>query len=365
MCRYFAALHNIIRRQKTNIYDMLPTTMRAVVLPAVHAPVELREIPMPAALALNQALVRVRAAALNHRDVYITQGLYPAITTPVVLGSDAVGEVVAVGDTTAHGVWLHQRVVLNPNNQWGENPAAQSAFYHVLGMPTQGTLAEYICVHVDRLQPAPQHLSDEQAASLPLAGLTAYRALMGRAALQQGERVLISGIGGGVALFALQFAVAAGAEVWVTSSSEAKIERAQQLGAKGGANYRQADWHKQLLQAADGGFDVVIDSAGGSGFEKFIDIANPGGRIAFYGGTHGKFTVNPQKAFWKQLSILGSTMGTDAEFEQMLRMVNECSIVPMVDSVFGFEQAAAAFERMRLGEQMGKIVVRVTSDEWA
>ncbi len=336
--------------------------MRALVLPAVHAALELQEIAAPFSLAADEALIKIHAAALNHRDVYITQGLYPAITTPVVLGSDGVGEVVAVGDAL-HDLWLHRRVLINPNNQWGDSPAVQSAFYHVLGMPTQGTLAEYVRCKIDRIQPAPAHLSDEEAATLPLAGLTAYRALMGRGALQRGERVLISGVGGGVAVFALQFAIAAGAEVWVTSSKEEKIQAAQQLGARGGVNYRTEGWHKQLLQAADGGFDVVIDSAGGSGFEKFVDIANPGGRIVFYGGTHGKFSVNPQKAFWKQLSILGSTMGTDAEFEAMLRLVSEYQIRPLVDSTFSLDDAAAAFERMHKGEQMGKIVVKVKSEK--
>ncbi|MFN9906412.1 MAG: zinc-binding alcohol dehydrogenase family protein, partial [bacterium] len=160
-----------------------------------------------------------------------------------------------------------------------------------------------------RLAPKPAHLSFAQAAALPLAGLTAYRALFTKADLKKGEKLLISGIGGGVALIAFQMALAVGAEVWVTSGADDKIELAQQLGAKGGINYKTENWHKSLENNAGGGFDVIVDSAGGDGFQYFLDLANPAARIVFYGGTRGSFKVNPQKMFWKQLTIFGSTMG--------------------------------------------------------
>jgi len=224
-------------------------------------------------------------------------------------------------------------------------------------MPTQGTLAEYIKVPLHRLHFSPPHLTVERAAAIPLAGLTAFRALFSRAQARKGDRVLISGIGGGVALFVMQFALAAGLETWVTSSSEPKIERAISMGAKGGVNYKEKDWHKSLQTQAGGGFDVIIDSAGGEGFGYFIDIANPAARIAFYGGTQGKFTVNPQKMFWKQISLLGSTMGSDSEFEQMLAFINQHKIVPVVDSIWMMADVQEAFDYMRNGQQFGKIIL--------
>lgn len=329
--------------------------MKAVVLEAIKQPLVYKDVPTPSPTG-REVVVKIDAAALNHRDLYITQGLYARIVTPSILGSDGTGTVVAVGELV-DSAWLQKRVLLNPNHAWGDNPNVQSKQYHILGMPTDGTLAEYVKIDVGNLSECPAHLSAEQAAALPLAGLTAYRALVSRANVQAGERVLISGIGGGVALFAMQFALALGAEVWVTSGSATKIEKAIGLGAKGGVNYKDADWAKQLATLA-GGFDVIIDSAGGDGFAAFLDLANPAGRIAFYGGTHGSFKINPQKAFWKQLSIFGSTMGNDAEFKSMVELVASHQIAPVVDSVWRMEQANEAFAYMEHSQQFGKIVLK-------
>ncbi|MEO6760625.1 MAG: zinc-binding dehydrogenase, partial [Saprospiraceae bacterium] len=188
-------------------------------------------------------------------------------------------------------------------------------------MPDQGTFAEYICIPPANIFPKPPPLNWEQAAALPLAGLTAWRALFSRCQLVPGEKLLITGIGGGVALLALQLALAAGAEVWVTSGSEEKLAKALAMGAQGGANYRQPGWDKQLKQTA-GGFDVVLDSAAGDGFAALPGLCNPGARIGIYGGTLGKINgFSPQALFWKQISILGSTMGTPADFAAMLDFV--------------------------------------------
>ena len=171
--------------------------------------------------------------------------------------------------------------------------------------------------------------------------------------------MLISGVGGGVALFALQFAVAAGAEVYVTSSSDEKISRAIALGAKGSANYTTENWHKTFVKT-HGEVDIIIDSAGGNGFAKFLDIAAAGGRIVFYGGGQGLINnLSPQKIFWKQLSILGSTMGSDNEFTAMLKFVETHQIKPIIDSQFSIEQGRQAFDRMANGAQFGKIVITV------
>jgi zinc-binding alcohol dehydrogenase/oxidoreductase len=331
--------------------------MKALVLEAVHsAPVyKIAERPEPAE---DEVLVKIKAAALNHRDVYISQGLYPGIKLPVILGSDGSGIVEAVGNS-AHDAWLGKSVIINPNNNWGTDEKVQDKKYHILGMPTNGCFAEYVCVKADRLAEKPENLSFEEAAALPLAGLTAYRSLFSRADLKTGERLLISGIGGGVALTAFQLAQALGVEVWVTSGSEEKIQRAVDLGAKGGINYKTEKWHKALAQEVGDGFDVILDSAGGDGFKYFIDLANPAGRIVFYGGTRGNFTLNPQKMFWKQLDILGSTMGSDQDFKDMVQFVKEHDVKPLVDQVFPLSEGASAFARMDAGEQFGKIVLKI------
>lgn len=320
--------------------------MKALIFNAVHQPLEYMDFPAPQP-GPGEALVALRAAALNHRDVYITKGQYPGITTPKILGSDGAGE------------YRGKAVVIDPSFQWGDNPAAQSKDFHILGMPKHGTFAAAVCVPRANLHPKPEHLSWEQAAALPLAGVTAWRVLFSRCQLRAEEKVLITGIGGGVALFALQFALAAGAQVWVTSGSAEKIEKAVGLGATGGALYRNADWDKGLRQQA-GGFDVVIDSAGGDGFAALPGLCNPGGRIGLYGGSLGKINnLSPQLIFWKQLSLLGSTMGTGRDFKNMLAFVNKHRIVPIVDNVFPLADGNAAFDRMHLGEQFGKIVLAV------
>jgi NADPH:quinone reductase-like Zn-dependent oxidoreductase len=329
--------------------------MKALVLKALHSPQVLEELPQPSP-GSAEVLIQVEAAALNHRDVYITQGLYPGIQLPVILGSDVCGIVIGLGEG-ADAQWLGQSVIVQPGLNWGDNPRHQSKAYNIMGMPRNGSLAQYLTIPQTQIHRRPAHLSAEEAAALPLAGLTAYRALITRAQAQTGDKVLISGIGGGVALFAFQFALALGLEVYVTSGSEAKIEKALALGARGGFNYRQDDWHKQALKAT-GGIDVIIDSAGGEGFAKFLDLANFGARIAFYGGTKGNFQVNPQKMFWKQISLYGSTMGSDAEFAQMLQLVESAQIKPLVDSVWPLEKGNEAFQYLDQGQQFGKVVIK-------
>ncbi|MFN0012924.1 MAG: zinc-binding dehydrogenase, partial [Saprospiraceae bacterium] len=220
-----------------------------------------------------------------------------------------------------------------------------------------GTLAECIAIPGANLAPMPENLTWEQAAALPLAGLTAYRMLFTRCGLRSGERVLVTGIGGGVALMAMQFALAAQATVFVTSGNDEKIEKALRMGASGGVNYRSDDWDK-TLKAQAGGFDVVVDSAGGDEFALLPALCNPGARIGIYGGTLGKINnLSPQILFWKQISILGSTMGSPEEFGQMLAFVSRQRIVPVVDAVFPLSDGNAALERIASGAQFGKVVL--------
>jgi len=248
--------------------------------------------------------------------------------------------------------------VIYPALEWGDSPDFQGKDFRVLGMPDNGTFAQYVAVPQSSVYDMPAHLTWEQAAALPLAGLTAWRTLFSRCKLQRGEKVLITGIGGGVALTALQLAVAAGATVYVTSGSNDKINKAVELGAAGGENYREDGWDKRLKQNS-GGFDVVIDSAGGDGFSLLPGICNPGARIGFYGGTLGKVNgLSLQPLFWKQISLLGSTMGSREEFGEMLRFVEAQSIVPVVDEVFSLQEGNKAMEKMRNGNQFGKLVLR-------
>lgn len=331
--------------------------MRAIQLTAVNQ-LEVREVADPVA-GTGEAVVKIAAAALNHRDVWIKLGQYAGLKFPAILGSDGVGEVVAVGEGVDGAAWLGKRVIINPSFGWGANEAAQGAEFSILGLPRDGTLAERIAVPVAQLAEAPAHLSDAEAAALPLAGLTAWRAVMSRAGVRAGERVLVGGIGGGTALFALQFAVAAGAEVWVTSSSAEKIARAKELGARGGFDYTRPDWAVAAQAEAGGLFDVIIDSAGGSGFESLVDLAAPGGRLAFFGATRGNPDVLPmRKIFWRQLSLLGTTMGSPADWEAMLAAVKKQELRPVVSEVFAFADAAAAFAQMEAGAQFGKIVLK-------
>lgn len=330
--------------------------MRATRVSAPHQ-IEIAEVPNPE-VQPGQVVVEVRAAALNHRDVWIKAGQYAGVTFPCIPGSDGAGVVTTVG----YGVdasWVGREVVINPSLNFGRNPRAQATNFSILGLPRPGTLAEQVMVPVEQLAPKPEHLTWEQCATLPLAGLTAWRAVASRANVVAGERMLITGIGGGVALFALQFGLALGAEVWVTSSSDEKIARAVELGAKGGVNYTKPSWTHDLAAQA-GRFDVVVDSAGGPGFDALIDLAASGGRIAVYGATRG----NPpalalRKIFWRQLSLLGTTMGSPMDWEGMLRAVSEHRLAPVVSAVFPLARVEEAFAVMERGDQFGKVVVQI------
>jgi NADPH:quinone reductase-like Zn-dependent oxidoreductase len=320
--------------------------MKAVVFIAVDAPLEYQTVaePIPET---GEVVVQMTAAALNHRDLFITQGLYAGIKTPCILGADGAGE------------WKGKQVVLYPALEWGDNRHYQGKNFRVLGMPEDGTFAERIRIPRANVYPAPKHLSSNQAAALPLAGLTAWHTLFSRCQLKKAEKVLVTGIGGGVALMAMQLALAAGAEVYVSSGSQDKIDKAIGMGAKQGELYREVGWDKRLKQAS-GGFDVIIDSAGGDSFALFPSICNPGARIGFYGATLGKVNgLSLQPVFWKQLSLLGATMGSPWEFKSMLAFVEKNEIIPVVDTEYPLEQGNMALNRMSESSQFGKIVLKV------
>jgi zinc-binding alcohol dehydrogenase/oxidoreductase len=334
--------------------------MKAIVLRDLGGPEQLRleDVPDPKP-GPGEVVVRLKAAALNHRDVWIRRGLYAGIKLPVILGSDGAGEVAAVGPGVDADL-VGRAVVIDPGLDWGPDERAQAANYRILGMPDDGTYAQLIKVPAGQVHAKPSALSWEEAAAVPLASVTAYRAVVTRAKVQAGETVLVTGIGGGVSTVALQIARHLGARVFVTSGSDAKLARARELGAAGGVNYHAPDWPQEISQLAGGpGIDVVIDSVGGETFNRAIEVLKPGGRLATYGATTGPAPqLEIRRVFWKQLTILGSTMGTPREFAQALALYDQ-GLKPVLDRAFPLAQAADAHRRMEEAGQFGKIVLTI------
>jgi NADPH:quinone reductase-like Zn-dependent oxidoreductase len=333
--------------------------MKAIVL-REFGPVDnfrLEEVPDPSPKA-GEVVVRLRAAALNHRDLWISRNKYPNISLPALLGSDGAGQVSGMGEGV-EGLRIGQDVVINPSLDWGSDDRVQGDRFRILGMPDQGTFAELIAVPAENVVAKPAGLSFEQAAAIPLAGLTAYRAVVTKARVRSGETVLVTGIGAGTATLAMQFSLALGARVFVTSGSEAKLEEARKLGAKGGVDYKDPEWPTRLRELA-GPPDVVIDSAGGEGFAHAVELLRPGGRLVTFGATTGPVpSLNVFHLFWKQLQLLGTTMGTAAEFSAMLELVEDRGIRPVVDRTFPLAEAPEALRRMEQAGQFGKIVLKI------
>ena len=320
--------------------------MKALVLTEIKQPLEYKDFPDPT-IKEDYVIVELKAAALNRRDWWITQGMYANIRLNSILGSDGAG------------IYNGEEVVICPSLYWGDNEKYQTNEYKILGMDEDGTLAEKIAIRKKNIYQKPTHLNFERAAALPLSGLTAYRALIVRCGAKADDNVLISGVGGGTALTACQFAIALGANVYVTSGSQEKINKAMELGAKGGANYKDRDAMKALGKSV-GGFDVVIDSAGGAGFEMLLRMCRKGANVAIYGGTAGSLEkLSVPNIFYKQLTIHGSTMGSDLDFKNMLDFVNKHKIVPVIDSVYDLKDGNTAIERMTHSPQFGKIVLKI------
>ncbi|MEX2514248.1 MAG: zinc-binding dehydrogenase [Cyclobacteriaceae bacterium] len=332
--------------------------MKGIVLNLKHPDgIQLTEIkePVPGP---GEVKIKIRAAALNHRDQWCREGKYPNLKDGTVLGSDGVGEVVALGNEV-DGSWLGKEVIINPAINWGMDQRVQSADFRILGMPDHGTFAEFVCAEVSRVYQKPAHLSLEEAAGLPLAGLTAFRAVSYHGHIQKGQRVLVTGFGGGVAQLAVQMALFQNAEVYVSSSQAWKINKALEMGAKQGFNYKEPNWKNEAKNQI-GGFDLIIDSAMGDTFSDLLEVVKPGGSIVFYGATLGNPSqINMRKIFWNQIRIQGSTMGSDRDFEKMLEWVSESHAQPLVDAVFPLEDAVEAFERMKVGRQLGKLVLKI------
>ena len=299
----------------------------------------------------GEVLVRMRAASINHLDVWVRKGL-PSATKPHILGADGAGVVEALGDG-ASGLEVGQEVVINPGIEQPDGTI------HVIGEHSEGVHAELAVVPVRNVYPLPPNLSFEEAAAFPLAFETAYRMLVTRAGLRAGEWVLIWGIGGGVATAALQIAKALGAHTIVTSSSDAKLRRAQELGADATVNHASGDVPATVKEASGAGVDVVVETVGEATWTRSLQAARPGGRVTVCGATSGP---NPPAAlhriWWKQLTILGSTMGTKEDFEGAYELVT-AGARPIIDRVVPLSEARAAHERLEAEAQLGKIVLSI------
>jgi NADPH:quinone reductase-like Zn-dependent oxidoreductase len=322
----------------------------------------------PEISAAGEVRVRVCAAALNHLDLWVVKGVPGVRITPGwILGSDCAGIVDAVGaDVTS--VRVGDRVILNPGVsdrtceycRTGDNPLCLK--YAILGEHRPGTLAEYVVVPAANVLPLSAGVSFATAAAFPLATLTAWRMVVTRANVRADDHVLIHGIGGGVALASLQIAKLIGARVWVTSGSDAKLERARALGADEVLNHRTQDVAKEIrARTGKRGVDVVIDCVGEATWASSLGSLGKRGRLVTCGGTSGPMVqTDIRRLFWNQWTLMGSTMGSDSEFAAVVNELAAGRLYPPIDSEFPLERGADAFARLKSSEQFGKVVVTVS-----
>jgi NADPH:quinone reductase-like Zn-dependent oxidoreductase len=290
----------------------------------------------------GDVLVSLRAASMNHLDIWVRRGL-PSVPKPRILGADGAGIRLDTGE----------RVVINPGIEHGD-------VITVIGEHTDGTHAELIAVPETNVYPLPDSLSFEEAAAFPLVFETAWRMLVTKAALQAEEWVLVWGIGGGVATASLSIAKALGARAVVTSSSDAKLERARELGADATVNHSTEDVAARVKELTGGGVHVVVETVGQATWQTSLSVVRPAGRVCVCGATSGPNPpANLHRMWWKQLTIFGSTMGTKQDFEAVFELVKAGRAKPVIDSVYPLAEARAAHERLESGEQLGKVILSI------
>ena len=346
--------------------------MRALTISAHGGPerIEVRDdVPAPVLRERTDVRIRVRAAALNHLDLFAIAGLPGAtLVPPQIVGTDATGVVEEIGPDV-RTVSVGDVVIVNPGIsdrtcafcREGEHPLCVK--FRVLGEHLPGTAAEQLVIPAWNVRTIPASVAPPVAAGFPLATLTAWRMINTRARVRPGERVLIWGIGGGVAIAALQLCKRIGAEVWVTSSSDAKLERARAMGAD--HLLRSTEDVAGAIRAATGkaGVDVVVDNVGEATWEQSLRALGRRGRLVTCGGTSGPMVrTDVRRLFWNQWTIMGSTMGNDEEFDAITRELRAGRLLPPIDRVYPLEQGRAAFERLAAAEQFGKVVISVAPD---
>jgi NADPH:quinone reductase-like Zn-dependent oxidoreductase len=326
------------------------------------------EVSAPTIRGPDEVKVRIMAAALNRIDLFVLRGLPKAqYTFPHVMGSDGAGIVEEVGPAVS-AVKPGDRVLINPGLSCGKCAACRAGDqplcrkYRILGEHIEGTAAEYVVVPETNLAVIGDSWSWAEAAAFPLATLTAWRMLTTRARLRAGETILIWGIGGGVGLAAVQIARLLGARVVATSSSDAKLEVAQRLGAHVTLNHATADVARDVRNLTGVGADVVLDSVGEKTWESSLKALRPLGRLVTCGATTGPHvSLDIRKLFWFQWSLMGSTMGNDREFREITALGERGLLRPVVDSIVPLADGAAAFARLADGRQLGKVVIEVNS----
>jgi NADPH:quinone reductase-like Zn-dependent oxidoreductase len=328
------------------------------------------DLPVPPLGAPSDVRVRMHAVALNHLDLFVLRGLPGMTVRPQwIVCADGAGTVESVG-SDVHGLAPGDRVMINPGIsdrictfcKAGEQSLCEH--FRLLGEHLPGTAAEYVVVPAANLRLVPATVSWESAAAFTLATLTAWRMIVTRARVQPGETVLVWGIGGGVAVAALQIARRIGARVWAISSSDAKLARARELGAEETFNHRTTDIVSAIRERTGRrGVNVVIDDVGEATWERSLRVLGRGGRLVTCGATSGPMVqTDVRKLFWHQWTILGSTMGNDRELDAIVSALGEGALVPPVDAVFPLERAREAYERLAAAEQFGKVVLKLRDD---
>lgn len=341
--------------------------MRAVAISEQTGPGSARVLDLPDPSAgPGEVVVRIRAAALNHLDLWTASGdLGIPLDFPFTLGADGAGQVHEVGEGVT-GFPVGARVLINPGlscsrcERCRAGEQSECPNFRMLGEHVPGTLADYVKVPSRNVFPIPDHLSYEDAAALGTTFITAYRMLFRQGGMRPGDWVLITGIGGGLALSAFQLARPLAGKVFVTSSSPEKLHRAAAMGADEGINYKEEDFGKAIRRlTGKRGVDLVIDSAGGPTLDASLRSLRPGGTLVVAGATVGRSgEIDVRRLFWKQLRIVGSTMGSHQDVSDMLRLASgNPDVRPLVDRVFDLEDAPAALLYLATGEQFGKIVV--------
>jgi NADPH:quinone reductase-like Zn-dependent oxidoreductase len=318
---------------------------------------QLADIPDPVPQR-GEAVVALRAAALNRRDwwVWTAEGY---CTLPVTLGSDGAGVIAAVGDDV-RGLAPGDEVVIDPTLNWGPLEDAPLPEFDILGAPTDGTFAELVVAPAENLAPKPPRLSWPEAAAVNLGGLTAWRAAVTCAGAAPGRTLLITGAGSGVSSFAIQIAAARSARVYVTSSTEEKLDQARALGATGGVTYREPDWPERIVALAGGSLDAAIDSYGGPSWEGALRALRVGGTLVSFGDTSGpETTLTTAEVYWRWRTVRGTSMGSPREYRAMLSHVAAASWRPAIDSVFALDEIDAAVRRLDAPARFGKVVLSI------
>jgi NADPH:quinone reductase-like Zn-dependent oxidoreductase len=329
--------------------------------------IKVEDIPEPQPKP-NEVVVQIYSAALNHLDIWVRKGMRnQKLIPPHILGSDGAGVIVEKGENT-HGVNIGDEVILSPGLSCGycefcrRGEQNECTTFGLIGVNRPGMFAEKIAVPFRNVWPKPAYLNFNEAASIVVAYVTAWRMLMTRARLKAGETILIHGIGGGVATASLQLAKLAGASVIATSSSDKKLEMAKQMGADFVINYRSTPNVSQEVMKLTGGrgVDVIADSVGAATWPINLEVSRRGGRIVLCGITSGQdCPANLQAVYWKQLNIMGSTLGNDEDFRQLFNAISAAKLKPVINSVEPIENIKKAMAKMEQGEQFGKIVLSI------